>query len=315
MRVDRYTYVDLRKCQHILVGGSTGSGKSYLMKSMLCDILSDSNGEYRVVVIDPKSVDYMFLLGGMRPYEGRSGLRYEYSNGKVRYGDKSKDGGENTDGVNMRGINRVIDEDMEVKRFWSERGIMLLVRDDIDSLLVSKVLHGIVDDMGMRYSHMRKYGYVDWSEYMEDVKENESIRYSGCYGDVRIVIFIDELADLIYWDRSKTCEVLEGYSDGSPEYRVLESEYWKILRGSIEKYLMRLSMLGRASGIHLVLGTQRPSSEVLSGQLRANIPTRICLRTSNPIERSIILGNRCKDLGERVLYYRGEYKELIRDLK
>lgn len=311
MRVDRDTYVDLRKCPHILVGGSTGSGKSYLMKSMLCDILSDSSGEYRVVVIDPKSVDYMFLLGGMRPYEGRSGLRYEYSNGKVRYVEKGKDG-ENTEGKN---VVRVVDEDDEVKRFWSERGICLLVRDDIDSLLVSKILKGIVDDMGMRYSHMRKYGFVDWSEYMEDVKENESIRYCGCYGDVRIVIFIDELADLIYWDRSKTCEILEGYSDGSPEYRVLESEYWKILRGSIEKYLMRLSMLGRASGIHLVLGTQRPSSEVLSGQLRANIPTRICLRTSNPIERSIILGNRCKDLGERVLYYRGEYKELIRDLK
>ena len=86
------------------------------------------------------------------------------------------------------------------------------------------------------------------------------------------------------------------------------------MRGSIEKYVIRLAMLGRAAGIHLVLGTQRPSSEILSGQLRANIPTRVCLPVSNPIERGIILGNRCKDLGQRVLYYGGHFEELERDL-
>lgn len=52
----------LDKCPHILVGGTTGSGKSYLMKSMLCDIL-ECEEDVRILVIDPKSVDYQFLKG------------------------------------------------------------------------------------------------------------------------------------------------------------------------------------------------------------------------------------------------------------
>ena len=51
--------INLEKCPHILIGGSTGSGKSYLMKCMLSDILR--SGEAKVIVLDPKSVDYQFL--------------------------------------------------------------------------------------------------------------------------------------------------------------------------------------------------------------------------------------------------------------
>ena len=82
----------------------------------------------------------------------------------------------------------------------------------------------------------------------------------------------------------------------------------------MEYYLVKLATLGRASGIHLILGTQRPDASILSGQLRANIPTRIGLRVVNNVERRIILGDSCKDLGERVLFYQGEYKTLSWDL-
>lgn len=63
-------------------------------------------------------------------------------------------------------------------------------------------------------------------------------------------------------------------------------------------------------GIHLVLGTQRPDATILSGQLRANIPTRICVGCNNNIERRIILGDSCKDLGERVIFYQRYYENL-----
>ena len=317
INVDKYTQIDLRKCPHILVGGSTGSGKSYLLKSMLCDILEDES--YRVIVVDPKSVDYQFLKYGMRAYDGRNGIKRVYSNGLVSLLNKSGEwiGGVRPDGRYV--VLRDVDEDNRVKMLWSERGIMLLTRDDIDSLLVSDMLKNLVADMDARYNFMMSRGYVDWQEYL-DAPDGDM--YGGLYGDRRIVLLIDELADLIYWDRSKTCEVLEesiDIVDGKEEivrsYENLDSEYWKILRGSVEKYLIRLSCLGRAAGIHLVLGTQRPDASVLSGQLRANIPTRISLKVSNPIERGIILGNRCKELGERVLFYNNEYKELVRALR
>lgn len=317
INIDKYTQIDLRKCPHILVGGSTGSGKSYLLKSMLCDILEDES--YRVIVVDPKSVDYQFLKYGMRAYDGRNGIKRVYSNGLVSLLNKSGEwtGGARPDGRYV--VLRDVDEDNRVKMLWSERGIMLLTRDDIDSLLVSDMLKNLVADMDARYNFMMSRGYVDWQEYLDS---SGDAMYGGLYGDRRIVLLIDELADLIYWDRSKTCEVLEesiDIVDGKEEivrsYENLDSEYWKILRGSVEKYLIRLSCLGRAAGIHLVLGTQRPDASVLSGQLRANIPTRISLKVSNPIERGIILGNRCKELGERVLFYNNEYKELVRALR
>ena len=332
--VDYRHIVDLVRCPHILVGGATGSGKSYLMKSMLCDVL-DSN-KCKVIVVDPKSVDYQFVKYGMRPWEGRS--------------DKS--------------------EDEEVKSLWSMRGLRLYVRDDIDSMEVSRMLSSLCDEMSMRYRFLMSRGYVEWKDYeLEQEKREEQDRqeeqgeYGGIWGDERIVLFIDELADLIYWDRQKVCDVLLGYEDGGvgvgedggvggmsrvefiapPFYgggcgdgrgygvregyggcgmegvrdRVevrMDDKEWRLMRGSIEKYVVRLAMLGRAAGIHLVLGTQRPSSEILSGQLRANIPTRVCLPVSNPIERGIILGNRCKDMGHRVLYYGGHFEELERDL-
>lgn len=307
--VDYRHIVDLVRCPHILVGGATGSGKSYLMKSMLCDVL-ESN-KCKVIVVDPKSVDYQFVKYGMRPWEGRS--------------DKS--------------------EDEEVKSLWSMRGLRLYVRDDIDSMEVSRMLNSLCDEMSMRYRFLMSRGYVEWKDYELEREKREKREkqdgqgeYGGIWGDERIVLFIDELADLIYWDRQKVCDVLLGYGDvrdvggvevggmsrvefmappfyGGDRVEVrMDDKEWRLMRGSIEKYVIRLAMLGRAAGIHLVLGTQRPSSEILSGQLRANIPTRVCLPVSNPIERGIILGNRCKDMGQRVLYYGGHFEELERDL-
>ena len=73
-------------------------------------------------------------------------------------------------------------------------------------------------------------------------------------------------------------------------------------------------MLGRAAGIHLVLGTQRPDANVLSGQLRANMPTRICLRVANKMERRIVLGMSGEGQ-EREMVYLSQYSSLGWDLR
>ena len=159
------------------------------------------------------------------------------------------------------------------------------------------------------------------------------------FGSKRIVLMVDELSDLIYWDRQKNMEKLIGYEtevvgDGQGRmvedngqdngldtvresealelqygvYAMVDSAEWKMLKGNIEGSLIKLSILGRAAGIHLILGTQRPDASVLSGQLRANLPCRICLRVSNKMERRIILGDSCNGAEREMKYLSQDYQ-------
>lgn len=265
IKVDKNTAIDLVKCPHILVGGTTGSGKSYLMKCMLRNVLESS--ECRVIVVDPKCVDYQFLL---------TGKNFEPD---LSYGDR-------------------------LTKLWCMRGINMYDAEGIDDTSILRMLVSLVQEMRSRYNYMKKMGYVQWAEYLcdttswskgemaADASSDYQFYESKVWGDRRLVLFIDELADLVYADRDK-----------SNRYR-----------GRIEAMLIKLSTLGRAAGIHLILGTQRPDATILSGQLRANIPTRIGLKCNNSMERRIILGDSCSNLGERVLYYGGEYIELVREI-
>ena len=278
-RVDKDTWIDLVKAPHILIGGSTGSGKSYLMKSMLCDILEKNNG-VNVIVIDPKSVDYQFLVS-----RGLDRTRFEGDTGepdvisevyKTIYGEENRE---------------VVGESRRYANFfWAWKGIELIDRQGIDNGRALKVLRLLCNEMDRRYRLMKEYQYSEWGDYVE----GEEV-YSGETAGLaeRIVLFVDELTDLTYWDRDRD-----------------RGEY----RGLVEKYLVRLAMLGRAAGIHLVLGTQRPDAQVLSGQLRANIPTRICLRVANKIERRIVLGMSGEGQ-EREMVYLSQYSSLGWDLR
>lgn len=308
VRVDKDTKIKIEKCPHVLIGGSTGSGKSYLMKNMLEDILISK--EAMVIVVDPKSVDYQFLENDRR-------LEWD------KIGKESK----------------------LVKDLWLENGIVLMDRDDIDSFEVLGELKLLVKEMYRRYGIMKQLGYIDWGEYMTAVEEGtESFQYDMGFGSKRIVLMVDELSDLIYWDRQKNMEKLIGYetevigdgqgrivSDGQDDrldtvresealelqygvYAMVDSAEWKMLKGNIEGSLIKLSILGRAAGIHLILGTQRPDASVLSGQLRANLPCRICLRVSNKMERRIILGDSGNG-AEREMKYLSQDYELKWDLR
>ena len=261
--------VELELCPHILVGGCSGSGKTYLLKSMLCDVL-ESSEDCRVLVIDPKSVDYQFLRGKVNFVRD---VRVKDVSGDV---SKSKYGmlGSYGDDGSLCGVVKSVKFDTKL---WLEQGLSLLSRADIESGNVLRWLSNINLEMDRRYNVMMSDGSVSWS-------------------GSKIVVVVDELADLIWWDRSDVAKRAG-------------------VKGRVEDMLVRLATMGRAAGIHLILGTQRPDASVLSGQLRGNLGCRICLRAINNVERRIILGDSCRDLGEKVLFYNGEYKELIRELK
>jgi len=307
VRVDKDTWIDLVKAPHILISGSTGSGKSYLMKSILCDVL-EKNDNVNVIVIDPKSVDYQFLKW-RRDETERKRVRFEGDTGEPDVISNAYDeiyGDGKTERDNRR----------YAEFYWSWKGIELVDRDGIDGGRALKILRLLCNEMDSRYRLMRQYGFSDWEEFVkwldqegedEVLEEMKISDVKGIKGEgsgetegraenfkkERIILMVDELTDLMYWDSDKDRGVL---------------------RGSVERYLVRLAMLGRAAGIHLVLGTQRPDANVLSGQLRANMPCRICLRVANKTERRIGLGMSGEGQ-EREMVYLSEYYSIGYNLR
>ena len=114
-----------------------------------------------------------------------------------------------------------------------------------------KTLYKLVYIMEGRYEVFSKYGYRD----IEHAKE------SGVDIDP-IVCVIDEFADLI-----------------------MRKEHSK----QIENYVVKLAQKARAAGIHLIIATQRPTADVITGLIKANIPSRVCLKVSSSMESRIIL--------------------------
>jgi len=117
---------------------------------------------------------------------------------------------------------------------------------------VPPVFESLVQEMEARYALLEEAGVSDIRRYNADAEPNLRRPY--------IVVVIDEFADLLMQD-------VEGFEDS----------------------IIRLAQKARASGIHLVLATQRPSADVIKGLLKTNIPGRIALSVSSQIDSKIIL--------------------------
>ena len=134
----------------------------------------------------------------------------------------------------------------------------------------------VVNEMNKRYEKFEKIGAKDLKEYNKKNKENMH----------RIVIIIDELADLMM-QSSKDVETL----------------------------ICRIAQLSRACGIHLIIATQRPSREVLTGLIKVNLPTRVAFSVNSKINSRIILDeNGAEQLlgkGDMLYLQAGKEKERI----
>ena len=115
---------------------------------------------------------------------------------------------------------------------------------------VSPMLKGLVREMNRRYKAMSEIGVRNITGY--NGKSKEPMPY--------LVLIVDELADLM----------MVGGQD-------------------VEHSLMRLAQMGRASGIHLVLATQRPSRQVVTGLLKANIPAKVSFAVANQVDSRVVL--------------------------
>jgi len=136
------------------------------------------------------------------------------------------------------------------------------------------------------------YRYKVWVGHGKDIADinNRLMLTSNSIGDLwpRIVIVVDELANLILSKQGK----------------------------HIEELLVRIASMGRAAGIHMLLATQRPSADVITGLIRANVPTRLCLPVATKMESRIVLDQPGAELlpgpGEILAKLPGFSRDLVR---
>ncbi len=212
---------DLAKMPHLLVAGTTGSGKSVALNAMILSLLYKSGpDQVRLVMIDPKMLELSIyadiphllapVVTDMR--EAANALRWCVAEMERRYRLMSAEGVRN-----LAGFNKKIRE-------AKEAGAPLK-----DPLFKP-------DEM-----------YPDL-----EASDLEQLPY--------IVVIVDELADMMM-----------------------------ILGKKIDELFARLAQKARASGIHLILATQRPSVDVITGLIKANIPTRIAFQVSSRVDSRTIL--------------------------
>jgi S-DNA-T family DNA segregation ATPase FtsK/SpoIIIE len=213
---------DLGKMPHALVAGTTGSGKSVAINTMILSLLYKATPEQvRLIMIDPKMLELSVYEGIphlLTPVvtdmkEASNALRWAVAEMERRYKLMSKMGVRN-----IAGFNHLIDE-------AAARGET--IRDPMFQL-------------------------VNPLEEGEDFPVLNKLP--------SIVIVIDELADMMM-----------------------------IVGKKVEELIARLAQKARAAGIHLILATQRPSVDVLTGLIKANVPTRISFQVSSRIDSRTIL--------------------------
>lgn len=133
---------------------------------------------------------------------------------------------------------------------------------------VPDALEWLIDEMTLRYKYFARIGVRNiqmFNQKRKTNKEHYEIKTGSETKDVPeflpyIVLIVDELADLMM-----------------------------VAKGEVEDRIIRLAQLARAAGIHMIIATQRPSTNVITGLIKANIPARIAFRTTSSIDSRVIL--------------------------
>jgi len=188
---------DLSAMPHLLVAGTTGSGKSIFIKALAASLIMHNHPDnLRLVAIDPKMVELSHL----------NGLPH------------------------------------------------LLGRAESDMENIIRTLRWVAHEMDQRYKLFSETVARNLDDY------NRKMTRKGEETLPRIVVFIDELADLMM---------------STPE--------------ETERTLTRIAQMARATGIHLVVATQRPSTDVVTGLIKANFPARVSFATTSNVDSRVII--------------------------
>lgn len=231
--------VDLAKMPHLLVAGTTGSGKSVGINAMILSLVYRMTPEQcRLIMIDPKMLelsvyeDIPHLLTPVvtEPRKAVVALKWAVREMEDRYRAMSKMGVRNIEGYNER----------------------ILEARENNEILSRRVQTGFDPETGKPV----------FEEQIIDLKELPFI-----------VVIVDEFADLML-----------------------------VAGKEVEGCIQRLAQMARAAGIHLIMATQRPSVDVITGTIKANFPSRISYQVTSKIDSRTILN----EMGAESLLGRGD---------
>ncbi len=231
---------DLAKAPHLLVAGSTGSGKSVSINTMILSLLYTSTPkDVRMIMVDPKMLEFSMYEGiphlllpvVTEPKKASLALKWAVNEMERRYALLSDKGVRNIESYNKKLAAELLE--LEEHGSISEAEII----EDLEELREGGVadiepIPFVVDD--------------------EDALEHNHLPY--------IVVIVDELADLMM-----------------------------VAGREVEEHIARLAQKARASGIHLILATQRPSVDVITGLIKANLPSRISFQVTSKVDSRTIL--------------------------
>ncbi|MGH6761111.1 MAG: DNA translocase FtsK [Phyllobacterium sp.] len=218
---------ELAKMPHLLVAGTTGSGKSVAINTMILSLLYRMTPEEcRLIMVDPKMLELSVYDGIPHlltpvvtdPKKAVMALKWAVREMEERYRKMSRMGVRNIDGYNARAA--------------------------------------VARDKGETVSYTVQTGFEKGTGeaiYHEEAMDLSPMPY--------IVVIVDEMADLMM-----------------------------VAGKEIEGAIQRLAQMARAAGIHLIMATQRPSVDVITGTIKANFPTRISFQVTSKIDSRTILG-------------------------
>ncbi len=217
---------DLSEMPHLLIAGTTGSGKSVCVNSILLSLLFRATPkDVRIILIDPKMVEFS-------KYKGIPHLLIPVVS------DAKKAAG---------ALNWAVSEMLKRYQLFSEYSV--------------RNIHGynkLVEQNLQKMDELKSSRPVSEDGEQEDNPEEEILLPNEKLP--QIVIAIDELADLMM-----------------------------VAPTEVEEAIFRLAQMARAAGMHLVIATQRPSVNVITGVIKANIPSRIALKVASLIDSRTIL--------------------------
>jgi S-DNA-T family DNA segregation ATPase FtsK/SpoIIIE len=219
--------VDLARMPHLLIAGTTGSGKSVAINTMILSLLYRLHPDQcRIIMVDPKMLELSVYDGIPHlltpvvtdPKKAVVALKWAVREMEERYKKMSKLGVRNIDGYNAR-----------------------------------------VVDAGSKGESLTRTVHTGYDkETGEAIYEEEQLELETL---PHIVVIVDEMADLMM-----------------------------VAGKDIEGAVQRLAQMARAAGLHVILATQRPSVDVITGTIKANFPTRISFQVTSKIDSRTILG-------------------------